>query len=400
MLRRPSSQLHSKIHVRASVNNWNLIRCLGKFVCGVDECIQIAHSSYGSMIGPLLKQEIENSFAVMPGKGSTDELVFLCPECGDRSGHRAVNLKTGKTFCWRCGKGKNNKGHFLAWAKALGYTFANDEGYSSVPVDQLLNEDDKASSVIPVIQQVDLPRGFTTLARRPKSVYTRYITKMAERKHLLYEDFVEAGVGFTMDDPRWEAYAIFPVYDYGTCVYYQGRTYVDVPDQPTKRFPSRNMVAWGAGYWVYNIDAVRAASPKTVVIVESILNVLSLRWKLRELGRNDVVPVCVFKHHISQVQVLKLLRCKGVKEFCLLFDHDAIEKTWHSVGYLSNKVKVTVAEMPLVAGNRKCDPNDDVEAAIRAIDKRKLYTMSSADHSALEGGPSLDITGRDIKSSS
>lgn len=351
-------------------------------------------------IGPLLRHEIEQTFTVVSSKASPDELTILCPECGDHSGHRGISLKTGKTFCWRCGKGKNNKGHFLSWARALGYTFANDDGYSSVPVEQLLSQKEEATSTIPVIQEVELPAGFTPIARCPKSVYTRLITKMACRKNLGYRDFVEAGVGFTMDDPRWEPFAIFPVTEYNLCVYYQGRTYVDVPGEPTKLFPSRNKIKWGAGYWVYNIDEVRLTMPKTVVVVESILNVLSLRWKLREAGWKDIVPVCVFKHHMSQVQMLKLLRCKGVTEICLLFDHDAIDATWRNVGYLGNKVRVTVAEMPLLAGNRKCDPNDDVNAALEAIEFRKAYTMSSVETQLFQAENPMDISGRTLKVSS
>lgn len=349
------------------------------------------------MIGPRLKQEIENTFRVVRDKSTQDELVFLCPECGDKSGHRSVNLKTGKTFCWRCNTGKNNKGQFLSWAKALGYEFAVNEGYSSVPVEQVLYAPEEQTSAVPVLKAVDLPKGFTPIARTPKNCYTKFITDMARRKNLDYPDFVEAKVGYTMDDPLWEPYAIFPVYEYGMCVYYQGRTYIDVPGEPTKRFPSRNRVKWGASYWVYNIDAVRAQQAEIVVLVESILNVLSLRRKLRELGWDTIVPVCVFKHHVSKVQIIKLLRCKGVKEFCLLFDHDAIEKTWHNIGSLANKVAVTVAEMPMKDGNEKCDPNDDVDLAIGAIESRKLYTTSSAVGAVFRAeGRTLNITSRKI----
>lgn len=336
------------------------------------------------MIGPLLKQEIENTFRVVADRSTPHELVFICPECGDKSGNRSVNLKTGKTFCWRCNKGQSNRGYFLAWARALGYHFNADSGQSSVPVDQLLYKPDEDVSVVPIVQEVKLPKGFTPIARKPNSVYTELIVNMARRKNLTKEDFIEAGVGFTMDDPYWEAYAIFPVCEYNMPVYFQGRTYVDVPGESTKRFPSRNQVKWGAGYWIYNLDEVRKQKPKVVVVVESILNVLSLRWKLRELGASDTVPVCVFKHHISKVQALKLIRCSGVAELCLLFDHDAIDETWRSVGYLGNRVRITVAEMPMLAGNKKCDPNDDVEAAIKAIENRKLYTVASVGAKAIE----------------
>lgn len=330
------------------------------------------------MIGPALRQEIESTFQVVPSKSTPEELVFICPECGDRSGNRSVNLKSGKTFCWRCNKGKSNRGNFLAWARALGHSFSADSGSSSLPMEQVLYREDAVKSVVPLVQEIELPRGFTPILRKPNSVYTKLIAEMAVRKNLTHADFVEAGVGFTSTDPYWEAYAIFPVYEYNTPVYYQGRTYVDVPDMPTKRFPSRSQVEYGAGYWVYNIDEVRSKQPSVVIVVESILNVLSLKWKLREIGITHMVPVCVFKHHISKVQALKLIRCASVKEFCLLFDHDAIDATWRSVGSLTNRARITVAEMPMLSGNKKCDPNDDVDAALEAIADRKVYTIANA----------------------
>jgi hypothetical protein len=350
------------------------------------------------MIGPVLKQEIENTFIVVREKCTTLELVFCCPECGDKTGHRSVNLKSGKTFCWKCNKGKNNKGNFVAWARALGFHFTADTGANNVPVEQLLYAEDQQESVVPVIQEVKLPEGFTPIARTPKSVYTKLITKMAARKNLDYAAFAEAGAGYTPAHPKWEPFCIFPVQEYGLTVYYQGRTYVDVPGETTKKFPSRNEVTFGAGNWVYNIDTVREQQPEIVVIVESILNVLSLRKKLRQLGWKNIVPVCVFKHHLSQVQALKLLRCQGVQEFCMLFDHDAIDKTWQSVSAIANKKVVTIAEMPLLDGNKKCDPNDDVDAAINAIENRQLYTASSFSRKMLEADDPriFSITSRNI----
>lgn len=354
------------------------------------------------MIGPLLKREIESTFTVVASKSTSAELVFICPECGDKSGNRSVNLKTSKTFCWRCNKGKNNKGHFIAWARALGYEFSAEDGFSTTPVDEMLYQEEEKATGVPVLQEVNLPKGFTPIARTPKSIYTKLITDMARRKNLDYTDMVEAGVGYTPDDPYWEAYAIFPVQEYRMTCYYQGRTYIDVPGETSKRFPSRKYVKWGAGYWVYNIDEVRDKKPEIVVVVESILNVLSLRRKLRALGWDSVVPVCVFKHSISQMQAIKLFRCKGIKEFCLLFDHDAIDKTWQSVSYLGNKLAVTVAEMPMKDGNKKLDPNDDVDAAIDAIEQRKTYTAGNEIGHLMESDAGMsskkvDLTTRTLK---
>ena len=179
------------------------------------------------VIGPVLRTEIESTFQVVREKCSGDELVFLCPECGDRTGHRSLNLKTGQTFCFRCNKGSSNKGGFFAWARALGHRFNSSGSFNSVPVEDLLNQTtDKP--IVPVVRPTELPAGFIPIERNPNCAYARYIGKMARRKNLDFEAFVEVGAGYT-EEGIWEPYCIFPVTEYGLTVYYQGRTYVDVP---------------------------------------------------------------------------------------------------------------------------------------------------------------------------
>jgi hypothetical protein len=327
------------------------------------------------MIGPVLRREIESTFTVVKEKCNDSEICILCPECGDVSGHRSINIKTGQTFCFRCNKGANNKGSFIPWAKALGYTFSGDTSLTGISLDELI--DTPTTSTLPLIKPCDLPKGFTPLERYPNKVYARLIGKMAKRKNLSLNDFIEVGAGYTKVMP-WEPYCIFPVVDYDTVVYYQGRTYIDIPGKTTKRFPSKTDAELGASNWVYNIDDVREYKPSTVIIVESILNVLSLKKKLKSIGRySDFIPVCVFKHFVSKIQVIKLLQCSSVNEFCLLFDHDAIDQTWNAVSAFSNLKRVTIAEMPMLKGNNKADANDDVDVAWRAIKHRKPYSVSS-----------------------
>lgn len=322
-----------------------------------------------------LRQQIEQFFDVVGVNTSTGELTFICPECGDKKGHRSVNLKTGMTFCFRCGKGDAGRGHVIAWAKSLGFNL--DGGTFSVPMEDLFKEDASTDVYIPLAAKVNLPKGFTSLEEAPNTVRSRLIGEMAERKNLSFETLRDAGVGFTRIDPLWEPFAIFPVVEWGVTVYYQGRTYVDVPGEPTKKFPSRNEVPYGAANWLYNFDELRRKKAPTVMVVESILNVLSLREELAYRRIENVVPVCVFKHHISKVQLLKLVRMNYVKELCFLFDHDAIDKVWSSVGNLGNRVRMTVAEMPAVDGNKKLDPNDDVLAAMQAFDARTEVSKST-----------------------
>jgi len=314
-------------------------------------------------------------FDVIRDRCTHDELTIMCPVpgCGDQTGHRSVNLKNGKTNCWKC----NTGGDFVKWARWIGYAVP-DDGSTASTVEELhaLLDPPKPKNFIPVISEITLPNGFMPCYDNPDSVYTREIGKMAIRKNLELEDLVNAGVGYTMDDGKWQPFAIFPVLEYERIVYYQGRTYWDDPGVSTKRFPSRQEAPLSSKYWIYNIDALRAKCVRTAIVVESILNVLSLQKKFNTLGVTDMVPVCVFKHHVSKTQFYKILRYKHLEELCLLFDFDAIDLAWSDAKDIDTRTAVTIAEMPLSATNLRFDPNDDVNAAWEAIQKRKRYRLS------------------------
>ena len=245
------------------------------------------------LTGQRLRREIEALFDVVPNRCTSEEVVFICPVpgCGDRTGNRSANLKNGKTSCWRCNRG----GDFIKWCRMLGYSV--DESGAVDPdvnaVEEALNAVDQTKVLTPVVTDCKLPRGFTLCSDAPDSVYTKLIAEMAESKHLLLGDLELARVGFTKRDPKWEPYAIFPVFEWGKVVYFQGRLYNSKPGEATKRFPSRREVPLGSKYWVYNIDKARDYA-HTIIVVESILNVLSLERKLFEEGIDHVVPVCVF----------------------------------------------------------------------------------------------------------
>ncbi len=252
-------------------------------------------------------------------------------------------------------------------------------------VEEALSAVDQTKVLTPVVTDCKLPRGFTLCSDAPDSIYTKLIAEMAESKHLLLGDLEMARVGFTKRDPKWEPYAIFPVFEWGKVVYFQGRLYNSKPGEATKRFPSRREVPLGSKYWVYNIDKARDYA-HTIIIVESILNVLSLERKLFEEGIDHVVPVCVFKHAVSSPQSAKLLSLRGVYEFCFMFDADATAEAWRFAEKSSNHRKVTVAEIPQVDGRKTFDPNDDVNIAWdRFVNRRRADVPSSVLVKLLEG---------------
>lgn len=346
-------------------------------------------------ISPILRQEIEGAFEVIKTRSTAYEIVFICPQpgCGDKSGNRSVNMRSGKTNCWRC----NVAGDFVSWANRIGYHFSSGSsvGLGTSLADMMPKGNDMPVLFLPPVRRLPLPEGFTLLTDEPKSCYTRFIGNMAKRKHLDLQSFMDAGAGFTRDDPEWEPFCIFPVREYNTVVYYQGRTYSEEPGEKTKRFPFRDKVPYGSRYWLYNLDELIETKAKTAIVVESILNVLSLRRKIAQMGVKGIVPVAAFKHSLSKEQIAKLTRCTHLKEICLLYDHDAIDASWKS-GVRITRAQVSIAEMPEGDGNSRMDPNDDVDAAWVAFENRKFLNVPSSSAQAIKK-LGLNIGGKDVR---
>jgi hypothetical protein len=323
-----------------------------------------------------LKRIISTYFDVVPSRSTNEELTFVCVElgCKDVSGNRSLNLKTGKTNCWRCGKG----GDFFRWARRLGYEI-EDDGTNETNLNELDNLFQTKRRDVGHVVSVPLPEGFTKLSDEKDSVYFRLCSKMAAKKNLSIEDFTRAGAGFTRVG-IWEPFCIFPVVEWGRAVYYQGRTYSDLfyengKKLPTKKFPSRSVVPKGSRYWVYNIDELRNGAD-CCIIVESILNVLSLKRELARRSIKGVIPVAIFKHAVSPEQYMKLTSIPSIGEFCMMFDEDAIADAYSHVErklFVPNMDKFSVVEMP-----EKVDANDDAELAVDLfLAKRKKYGGSS-----------------------
>lgn len=320
-----------------------------------------------------LRHQIASAFEIVKERSTNEEIVIICPVpgCPDKSGNRSINTKTLLTHCHRCAPGA--PGHLKSLFRSIGLSLEDEE--SALDPAELLSllHEEKRPALTPV-QHVSLPEGFETLSENRDCCYWRFCKQMAERKNLGIEDLEEAGAGFTREGD-WEPFCIFPVYESGRTVYYQGRTYLDDGFEKTKKFPSRKVVPYGAKYWVYGLDALASPKVKIVVIVESILNHLSLRRKLRETGDlEQVVPVCVFTHALSVAQVAKLKRYTHIAEWCILFDSDSYHLAQMTGCRLSVELPVVVAEMPhgknpdgtLRLTN---DANDDVESALVAISR-------------------------------
>lgn len=335
------------------------------------------------MKGTQLKRTVEHLFDVIPGRSAGDELVFICPNpsCPDQTGNRSVNLKTGLTGCWRC----NTGGLFIPWARSLGHdvdTTGMDDP-SAESLQELLDEIRKGEnvgriSVLSTWAKCDLPSDVRRCEEYQNSWHSRKIEQMMIGKNLDWQAVLDADVHFTREDGRWEPYAIFPVKEWNEIVYFQGRKYDPEPgDKKTKLFPPRATHPMGSKYWVYGIDEIRAKPPKTLIVVESILNVLSLRWELTEQGLDDVDVVCVFKHNVSPFQIAKICSISGIEEINFMYDADSTASSWANAEKFSNTRKVSVTEIDPHMGPTT-DANDDARHAVLKFRQRKEFSAASS----------------------
>lgn len=322
------------------------------------------------------------------------EVVIICPQCNDSSGNRSVSTSTLLTNCWRCHVG----GPLAGWSRKAGYPIdlENIEAPSSIKVDEMAEVIESLDQVgVPVkpsgyVPSVILPRGFTRVIDDPNCAYSRLIGKMAIRKGLNFDILSKAGVGYTKLDRKWEPFAIFPVFEWERPVYYQGRTYIDLPGASTKLFPTNKECPISSKFWLYNIDKVPQIQliGGIIILVESILNVLSLEVELAHRQIVNVVPVAVFKHKLSSPQREKLiatmararLRGNPVKEVCVMYDGrtkdeivsgktgDAAITAREDASALSSVVSTSVVDLP-----DKLDPNDNPSLAVNYFLNRKPY---------------------------
>jgi hypothetical protein len=318
-----------------------------------------------------LRRLLEQNFDLVKERSNDEEIVIVCPEpgCPDKTGNCSINVQKGIVHCWRC----NISTHIVPFLTKHEIDFENEslEDFTSDnPIENL--EQSLDADKTPQIIDIELPKGFTLLSQEPDSIYVRLIAQMAQRKHLYLQDFIDIGAGFTRFG-EWEPFCIFPVYELNKLVYYQGRTYAPrFESSKTKRFPDKKDIPLGASNWLYGYDRIIQPRVKIVVIVESILNVLSLRWKFKCESITHVEPVAIFKHAISKIQMAKLL-ASSADEFCLMYDGDATVNAWEEAKKLSGNRLATVATMPIGT-----DANDDSNLAFERFNQREKFTPASA----------------------
>lgn len=315
-----------------------------------------------------IRSLVEANFEVVPARSNEHEITIICGLCRDTTGNRGVSLATGKTNCWLCGNGGSLKAYAYKVGVELDLHGDDVQGASLDEIEEALldlEEPAATGTLDTLVTEVALPKGFTELTYDGTDGYHRLAAAMARRKHLTLDDLVTAYAGVAPGNHDWEPYVIFPVHEWGRVVYYQGRTMIDPYGGTTKKFPSRNELPRGSRYWLGGIDELRQTGG-IVVLVESILNRLSLKREFMLRNLSGYVPIVVFRHKLSREQLSKLTRCRGITEVVFLYDADATASADAEARSVINRFpRVTVAEMP------DGDANDDAALAVDRIMARR-----------------------------
>lgn len=246
-----------------------------------------------------------------------------CPACGDRKWKLYFNIekKVGACFHSECRWFYQRGGVTLSRALA----FFSAAGLELGLAPEVIRSAEET--------EVKLPKEYREISRLKPDMQDTLYAYMASRG--IPKKVVDAArVGYCRDG-RWWGYLVFPVLDdEGNAVYWQAR-----------RFKNRepkfyNPKASYKSELVYRISPV--VRPKTIVLVESIINVLTLE----NMGIGKYLVMAILGKSMSETQLQYILRFeKRLKDIVVALDGDArreaveiAEKLWAKNPHIASKI--------------------------------------------------------------
>jgi hypothetical protein len=266
-----------------------------------------------------MASDIKDHFAAV--KETNEGWRANCPMCGDSEKKLYWNVDKGVGCCFHseCPWFKDRGGVTEYRLKA----YFEKEGIEVV-VPEVIRADLKS--------KLKLPEGFRTLKSMPdyrsEPIYD-YLDSRGLRRKIVNM----ARVGYVREGDLW-GYMIFPVFNFdGQVIYWQGRRF---KNRKSKFYNPTSSVR---DEILYQVRWPR--KPKTCIVVESIINVLTLEsnW-----GEDDAVIMGTFGTSITEEQFYKILEYNGViKEIVLALDPDALRVAFDfadRLGSIVPKIKV------------------------------------------------------------
>jgi len=240
-----------------------------------------------------------------------------CPKCDDRDMKFSWNTEKGVGCCHHSG---------CSWYEHAGGVteyrlrafFGDQPVLRSYPAKVIQSEE----------ADVNLPEGFEILEE------DHIVTAYLRSRGLMWKSIKQAKVGYCEKGKMW-GYIIFPVFDNGEVVYWQGR-----------RFKDRDRKFWNPessrkSELIYDVPS--ESRPKSIVLVESVINALTLTNG--HLTNTKVIATLGKK--LSQTQISKILAYERYAlDLVIALDPDAWREATDLAKTLCSALPVKLAEFP------------------------------------------------------
>lgn len=236
--------------------------------------------------------EIKFGDGVWLSKGGS-EVNVRCPYCirkkgtPDLSGHLGLNPEKNVAHCFRCGwSNKDLRG----WLEGRGFDAAASIRFGqAADVPTLKNRAHKLRAdrdeVVFVMQEVKLPEGVVPLTECDNPEYVNSLLS----KGLEFEEMEDLFACTRRSGPNedYSGYVIFPFWETGDLVFWQGR---DIWKRKLRKInpATSEKMPLGKGAWLYGYDDSKGKKGGTCWLSEGALDQKSLRRWIRETQTGDL----------------------------------------------------------------------------------------------------------------
>lgn len=245
--------------------------------------------------------------------GPKNHYISDCPFCLKEK-HFYINRRTQLWDCKKCG----TEGNIISLLSHVGKLFLLGE-YKSIErskvkkLDEFIDEFDEEEKIESlVVKSFKPPIGFKRVYR-DDYLMGRGFTK---------KDFIKHKIGYTNLIPSLKNYVIFLVEEDNDCKGYISRYTRKIVSKEKLRY--RNLKRANFSHLLFGFDEI-TKNTKTVIIVEGLIDKITLDRILRLDDSEEIKCVATFGKKVSKFQVLKL-QSKGVDNVVLIYDYDAVKE--------------------------------------------------------------------------
>lgn len=260
-----------------------------------------------------ISDEELKSVLLNPRPNTRNHYISDCPYC-EKSKHFYINRSSQRWDCKKCGEEGNivKLLHYLGKLFLLG-EFKSLERSKIKLLSEFSENIETEEYEEPPIRK--MPLGF-------KRVLSDEYLKSRRFKKI---NFQQNTIGYSNLIPSLNNYVLFSVVEDGECRGYVARYTKNISKDDKKTLRYKNDKGAKFSNLIFGYDEIIENKTNTVIIVEGIIDKITLDNVLELNKQDDIKAVCTFGKKISFSQTIKLIR-KNVKNIILLLDYDAIKE--------------------------------------------------------------------------